>query len=157
MRGRCWRTGSPVSSLTSHHWHNLSHSSGDGEDGKSILLYPEWLQALSKLSVSEGYNSTIALGSGSPADFGGDLGQVTQQMVSTLQSIVRIQCVYRYMHSLSHVNILQPPPCPREGWHPGSPRGSLVALAHMSSVLGSTKMTLFWLLLFTECPHFLSF
>lgn len=54
--------------------------------GKSIWLCTEWLQALSKLSVWGEYNSTsVALGSDSPADFGGDLGQVTQQMVSTLQ------------------------------------------------------------------------
>lgn len=53
--------------------------------GKSIWLSTEWLQALSKLSVLREYNSTSrALGSDSPADFGGDLGQVTQQMVSTL-------------------------------------------------------------------------
>lgn len=77
--------GSPVPSLNSHHWHNLSHSSEDGEDGKKHLALYEWLQALSKLSVLREYHSTRrALGSDSPADFGGDLGQVTQQMVSTL-------------------------------------------------------------------------
>lgn len=79
--------------------------------GKGIWLYTEWLQALSKLSVLGEYK---ALGSDSPADFGGDLVQVTQQMASTLQGIVRIQCICRYMHSLSHVNILQPPPAPEK-------------------------------------------
>lgn len=41
--------------------------------------------------------------------------QVTQQMVSTLLGIVRIQCICRCMHSLSHVNILQPPSPPPRG------------------------------------------
>lgn len=34
------------------------------------------------------------------AEFGGDLVQVTQQMVSTLLGTVRIQCLCRCMHSL---------------------------------------------------------
>lgn len=83
--------------------------------------------------------------------------QVTQQMVSTLQGIVRIQCICRYMHSLSHANILQPPsPPPRSLAHWES-RGRLVALVHTPSAPGNTKVTLFWFLLLTECPRCLSF
>lgn len=54
--------------------------------GKSIWLCIEWLRALSKLSALGECNSVSrVLGSDSPADLGGDLGQVTQQVVSTSQ------------------------------------------------------------------------
>lgn len=56
--------------------------------------------------------------------------------------VVRIQCVHRYMHSLSHKSTY----CSssREAWHTGSSSGSLDALTYMPSALGSTKTTVVW-------------
>lgn len=84
--------------------------------GKSIWLCTEWLQVLPNLSVWGEYNSTsVALGSDSPADFGGDLGQSLSKWCLPCRVIVRIQCICRYMHSLSHVNILRPLPPKKPG------------------------------------------
>lgn len=56
--------------------------------------------------------------------------------------VVRIQCVHRYMHSLSHKSTYSS--SSREAWHTGSSSGSLDALTYMPSALGSTKITLVW-------------
>lgn len=58
--------------------------------------------------------------------------------------VVSIQCVHRYMHSLSHKSTYSS--SSREAWHTGSSSGSLDALTYMPSALGSTKITLVWVL-----------
>lgn len=58
-----------------------------------------------------------------------------------------------YMHSRCQHTAASPPAATEKPGTLGA-RGSLVALAHMPSAPGNTTMTLFWLLLLTECPLF---